>query len=228
MRLLPALLLALGSLPAHATIVGSKHDLSTSSGTNQVCVFCHTPHQANAGTDGPLWNRVFQTSGFTMYSSNTLDSTISTQPRDFSLICLGCHDGVLAYVTHNGNSVSTKHDLINAPGAGGIPDTSSYPNCARCHPTIYGQPSNDYIWLGQDLSDDHPVSVAYPTTAVDPAFNAPPDTQVGWWSPTGDDLHLYNGYVECATCHNPHKPDYGAFLRVSNAGSAMCLQCHVK
>ncbi|NOZ84261.1 MAG: hypothetical protein GXP60_05580 [Epsilonproteobacteria bacterium] len=37
---------------------------------------------------------------------------------------MSIHDGVLAS--------NDKHDLLNTPGSGGVPDTSSYPNCYRC------------------------------------------------------------------------------------------------
>ena len=34
--------------------------------------------------------------------------------------------------------------------------------------------------------------------------------------------------VECATCHDPHQSVNPTFLRLANAGSAVCLACHVK
>lgn len=34
-------------------------------------------------------------------------------------------------------------------------------------------------------------------------------------------------FVECASCHDPHTNN-STFLRISNAGSAVCLACHVK
>ena len=56
----------------------------------------------------------------------------------------------------------------------------------------------------------------------------------------GNEIRLYNsgeGYeVECASCHDPHGvPSAGpgsnfnpTFLRLPNAGSAVCLTCHTK
>lgn len=39
-------------------------------------------------------------------------------------------------------------------------------------------------------------------------------------------------FVECASCHDPHVEDVAGsnptFLRISNAGSAVCLACHIK
>lgn len=34
-------------------------------------------------------------------------------------------------------------------------------------------------------------------------------------------------YVECASCHDPHSENT-TFLRIANAGSAVCLSCHIK
>ncbi|GBE34120.1 doubled CXXCH motif [bacterium BMS3Bbin06] len=201
------------------SVVGSKHDLSSSS-TPEVCVFCHTPHFASTTINAPLWNRKIGPVTFTPYQSPTMDTACASPPSGVSLACLGCHDGV--------NSDNDKHDLLNAPGSGGIPDTTSYPNCARCHPTIYGYPDNSYIWLGVDLSDDHPISMPYPTPAQDPQFNTPPDAQKGWGGISPTDVKLYSGKVECPSCHNVHDPDVSPFLRKSNAGSVLCTTCHIK
>lgn len=99
---LGAMVLVLALLPAaaaQAQIAGSSHDLS-SGGTStykgsssQTCIYCHTPHSAGTN-DVPLWNRSLPTSGFTMYTSPTLNSTIGTQPGAVSRACLSCHDGV--------------------------------------------------------------------------------------------------------------------------------------
>ncbi len=66
-----------------------------------------------------------------------------------------------------------------------------------------------------------------------------------WWVDTGaggagtrqkTDMILYTRAfaagsgpsVECASCHDPHTSVNATFLRTSNAGSAVCLACHVK
>src|SRR5512133_2630479 len=97
------LIAAATSAFAAVTIVGSKHDLAykanktgglTYNTSTQICVYCHTPH--NATEANVLWNRNNPTgSGFKLYSgvgmvnvSNrsgfTADST--------SLFCMSCHD----------------------------------------------------------------------------------------------------------------------------------------
>lgn len=221
---LAALLLA-GTVSG-GTVVGSRHDLSTST-TPQVCEFCHTPHYASTNLPGaPLWNRAETTQTFTLYGSPTMNTAVS-QPNLMSKLCLSCHDGVNAYTMVNGNSVSTKHDLVKPPGHP-PPDQSSYPNCERCHSDIYsGRPRT--LKLGTNLGNDHPISMAYPTAAQDPDFNAPPSAASGWGGTSQYDVKLFAGGIECGSCHNVHDPGTSQkFLRKENAGSALCLTCHKK
>ncbi|MFV2071581.1 MAG: hypothetical protein ACC742_02875 [Thermoanaerobaculales bacterium] len=170
----------------------------------------------------PLWNRFIDTNQvFIVYSSPTMDTTPGDPNTAVSMLCLGCHDGTSGTAIVNGVTGSTKHDLINAPGPGGIPDTTSYPNCRNCHPTMYGDPPP--YWSGTDLSDEHPIAMTYPTAAVDPAFNTPPDLADGW--PL---VPLYAGKVECPTCHEVHDPAIVPFMRLSNSSSQLCITCHIK
>src|SRR5690606_31613972 len=86
--------------------------------------------------------------------------------------------------------------------------------------------------LGTDLSNDHPVG----SRAM-----YPPDPQPSWWLnsmqalPVGLSLVDWNDgttnrkVVGCTTCHNPHKGvDDAYLLKKTNAGSQLCLSCHIK
>lgn len=213
------LCLALQSLAT--PIAGSKHDFSTAS-SPEVCVFCHTPHGGNNA--GPLWNRAITQQPITMYSSTTMDSVQDPTLNMASLLCMSCHDGVNSSVSYGGNTVSTKHDLLVYNGRS--PDISSSPNCANCHGDYYGgtAPSWSRGVAGVDLTDDHPISIHYPLAAEDPGFNTPPSASDGWeLGPK-----LYNGKIECGTCHNVHNPAITPFLRMNNNGSKLCLACHIK
>ena len=195
-----------------ATVVGSKHDLSGNS-SDQPCVYCHTPHFASTTISAPLWNRNIGNVTFQIYSSPTMDTAIPSTPGGVTLACLSCHDGVLA----DGD----KHNLLNGPGSGSVPDTTSNPNCMRCHGDLFGDPVN---WkLGTDLRNDHPISMTYPTAQQDTGFFIPPDLQKGW-----TEVPLFSGKVECASCHNVHDPTKVPFLRIANTGSALCYKCHNK
>ena len=206
------------------SVIGTRHDLSTP-GTPQVCEFCHTPHGANTNIQAPLWNRAETTQVFTLYGSPTMNVTIG-QPRVSSRLCLSCHDGVNASTVVHGNSVSTKHSLVKPPGHP-APDVTSEPNCERCHSNLYGGQRRTLV-LGTDLSNDHPVSIDYPTAAQDSAFKAPTDAQKGWGGTSPNEVKLYGGTVECGSCHNVHSNDFAPFLRKSNAASALCTTCHSK
>ncbi len=209
------------------SVIGSRHDLSTA-GTPQVCEFCHTPHSANTNAaiaGAPLWNRAETTQTFTLYGSPTMNVAVG-QPLVSSRLCLSCHDGVNASTVVHGNSVSTKHDLVKPPGHP-APDTTSEPNCERCHTDFYTSNRRTLV-LGTDLSNDHPVSMPYPTPAQDPAFKTPTDAQKGWGGTSPNEVKLYAGWIECGSCHNVHSNDFAPFLRKSNAASALCTTCHSK
>jgi predicted CXXCH cytochrome family protein len=75
--------------------------------------------------------------------------------------------------------------------------------------------------VGIDLSDDHPISILY-QTASGTLFDS------GLKARTGQQLPLFNDEVECGSCHNPHEPTIGKFLRIANTASALCVDCHTK
>lgn len=216
------LLLAGVAQIAAQTVIGSRHDLSTSGFSDQACAFCHTPHGANTDVIAPLWNRfVDLTTVFITYQSATMDTSPGQPTLTISGICLGCHDGTISMVVVNGITGSTKHDLVNAPGPGGTPDTSSWPNCRNCHGEIYGDPPA--FWQGTDLSNDHPITMTYPTPAQDAQFRTPPDLNLGW-----SDVAFFDGRIECPTCHDVHDPTISPFLVKPNIASQLCLTCHIK
>lgn len=208
------------SIPAavHAGLVGSKHDLSTPQ-TPQPCVFCHTPHNAATGPDapGPLWNRkIDDMTKFVAYTSPTMNGTCANTPSAMSLACLSCHDGVSARGMASAVTAST-HSLLVYPKA----SAGYMPKCLGCHGGADIYPAKTWQ-IGPDLSDDHPISLVYPQPGT-PGFNTAPDQQKGW-----PDIKLYNGRIECSTCHNPHDTTFPTFLRKLNTGSAVCYTCHNK
>lgn len=169
---LAALLLAFAGGASAQGIAGTKHNLGntstqvnrvTGSGnsattTNEICVFCHTPHGADVTTPNapPLWNKRLNTQ-----STYTTYATLNTPSLDgevlpvgsISVACLSCHDGTQAM-----------DNIINAPGSGGYDATGG------------GAAGRDYTWtaagangvmaagianLGTDLSNDHPIGIQY-------------------------------------------------------------------
>lgn len=99
--------------------------------------------------------------------------------------------------------------------------------------------------IGTDLKNDHPVGVSFPATnGPGTDFNTPGGSRgnVSFFDTDADtrldkaELRVYDGKVECASCHDPHGvPSAGTesqfnltFLRKPNTGSAVCLTCHAK
>lgn len=196
---------------ALAGIANSKHNLSNSttgihvSNTDEICVFCHTPHGALAGWN-PIWNRaVDNTTAFTTYGTTVAGTSVSTVSARTRL-CLSCHDGVFSLIALN-----------NPP--------NTQPTLTMVNNVVTGNAVVNY-----DLRDDHPIGVVY-TNAVASlrtltvsagaivkitAVNVPNGT-------SGTSV------VECASCHEPHA-DTPAFLPLAggNTASQLCVTCHMK
>lgn len=219
-RVLLLSVLLLQVFPATAGISTSKHNFTSQTaspnaffwGTRQICVFCHTTHNASPDA-GTLWNHDINTGqSYLMYGSNTLDMNQSLTPHEGSLICLSCHDGTIA--------VNALNNLPGPEGAG------SYGTPGGAGLNAAGElTTSSTAFVGTDLRDDHPVGITY---------NASLDAENGFYPKTGDgaqypDKLLYDGlYVECTSCHDPHDDTYPNFLIESNANSTLCMRCHNK
>ena len=195
------------------TITNSAHDFSADGWSGgRICIACHTPHNSDTTvSDAPLWNHEITASTFTMYARTSLDGVITGQPDGVSKLCLSCHDGTVALDSFGG-----------ATGTSSIPGTKN---------------------LGTDLSNDHPISITFnaTTAASDGGLHNPVTTNVtigtgGTKTKTGsiDAVMLSNGTVQCSSCHDVHNTftvpgKVGEpLLKVSKAGSTLCLTCHDK
>lgn len=227
-----AVLLAPGRSGVSAQgLLNTKHNLAAgigsapsgdvkTSGTTEVCVFCHTPHGADTTVKAPLWNRAVNVSGYTMYSSQTFDATAEAQPVGVSLACLSCHDGTIAFDA-----------LRNLPGPGGwnnAPSANGVTAWTFTNAPDKKMPPGRITNLGTDLSNDHPISMAYTTAKSPSSTSLTNEFAIGFYDPPKNGLRLYEGRVECASCHDPHRSDTPTFLRVTNSGSTLCLSCHKK
>ncbi len=221
------LILALGvvlvSSSAFAlSITGSKHDLSTTTGipggvltgTTKLCEVCHAPH--NAVVPIPLWNRTNPAAGsITVYNTSATLSNetkgIATLPvGSISLQCLSCH----AAANGDGANVSImKTNTLNA---------------AVLASTWTGTVSNG--GLGTDLTNDHPIGMNYATAETTRVANGGTALVALATAKTNGAVFFTNGallnQMECASCHKVHDNAFPPFLRVNNAGSALCKACH--
>lgn len=214
--LLAVCMVLVASAAFAGTVVGSKHDLSTGVATitganDEICVFCHTPHNASSTPLAPLWSHTSTTvASYTLYANTfgTLNGTTG-QPGNISKACLSCHDATVAVGSvangfYAGSIDPGAHDSATDYAAGAV---------------MTGDAA-----LGTDLSNDHPVGITY-NAAADGALNAIVGNLVGV-------LPVYpasgNFTVECGSCHNVHNPVNVPFLRIPNTQSDLCLECHIK
>lgn len=208
-------------------VTGSAHDLHDTGATSgvgtQICVFCHTPHNANASVAAPLWSHALSTNAsYTPYFNPDFSQVLGqTVPGSVSQACLGCHDGSIAlgYVANGAFKIGGQAGLatnLKANDGGTISATQ----------TIM---TDSVIGGGGDLSTTHPIGISYPVGSN--VFNS----QATLTASGKAKLFIEGGagatQVECASCHEPH--NQGAqesrfFLRSTNDNSALCLACHIK
>jgi predicted CXXCH cytochrome family protein len=207
-----AAIVALVGLPvvALAGIASTAHNLSGETGTNgEICIVCHTPHNGDTSLlSAPLWDHeVTAVTDYSMYDSDTMTADMTgAQPGETSLLCLSCHDGTVAIDSFGANT-GTNFMATDAAG-----------------------------YVGQDLSDDHPIGFTYGTalSTADPGLYDPTATDAGLTLKPGNiNVAMLFGagddQLECASCHDAHDAaGVGSFLRKDNTNSDLCLTCHNK
>ncbi len=211
----------LGNLGEHIT---TTENTSTNgiNGSSEICVFCHTPHHSNTSINtAPIWNRNNSTAATYVAYGPTIGSPSNSSvlaPGSASLACLSCHDGV-----------TTFDNIANRPGKGtGSINATFWDKGGVVSKTM----TSGRLNIGTNLSNDHPVSIAYSNdgraslrnsstviSSVDVAAGLADSAQT-WdggnltknlWAVKGyinagatiSDL-LRAGNVECSSCHDPH------------------------
>jgi len=213
---------AMIAVPAWAVITGSEHDFTNTGAiggaafntTSDMCGSCHVPHAPLINV--PLWAHALGTGDpFTLYSSNlnyTGGNAAEYNAAELggSEACLSCHDGTIAVIAAITLDETDRWILYDNEQAG-------------APPVAVGGLTGLNESLG--LKGSHPVMVDYATNIAgtgDFATVVSLDARI----------ILDNGYVQCTTCHNAHdEEDLGVgtgMLNMSNANSAICLECHTK
>jgi hypothetical protein len=217
--------------------------------TGRVCAFCHTPHHADTTNDAsgatylPLWSRTIDTKTFaTPYTSPTMDAAewnadIAVGP---TRLCMSCHDGTIAPDQHYGNDATASGDLLSGDilggtrpmgvGAGALGLTNDHPVGFNYNAIAVGKqgqvPKADVTKSGQDpwIADGSATYINNALTGLK----------------VSDRLYTVGSasYMTCATCHDVHNrknkytsaDDLGVnyFTLAPQAGSALCVTCHIK
>ncbi|HML78191.1 MAG TPA: cytochrome C [Geobacter sulfurreducens] len=191
------------------TNVNFKATNSTDMRAKQICIFCHTPHNARPQTT--LWNRSDSTQSFGHYSSSSLslhlDATARTasdykaEPNGSSRLCLSCHDGVTAL----GAVLS------------GVP--------IEVNGSMFTKMTGDHVFDRAKITNSHhPVSFKY-TAEVVARLKTLEGPVSDYWlpadapsqeSPGAPGTNKARQFVrldkekrmQCTTCHDPHQSQY--------------------
>lgn len=219
---------------AAKTIVGSKHDLSNggsglTKGTNtQICIYCHTPH--NAVNTAVLWNRAASGQTFTLYSGvNMVNVSYKTglTSDSTSLFCMSCHDGAtdMKGAVQHGTVAGLTTGTINSSAAlslGSVNGTTDG-DLSRTHPINFPVSINDTqadLWPGSGAKMGNGASGTAATAITGtngfPLFKSARDV-------AGETRTL-----ECGSCHAVHDSENTPFLRYTMTKSTLCLGCHNK
>jgi predicted CXXCH cytochrome family protein len=182
-------------------IAGTSHDFTAAAWntTGEICIVCHTPHNAQVIANAPLWNHETSVAAYTTYNTPTFDGIATiTQPSASSKLCLSCHDGTVALENFGTTTTGTNYIPANAN-------------------------------FGTDLGNDHPISFDYDAAqALDAGiYVSTTASGIAGGTDIASDM-LFGGFMECASCHDVHGTGFNFLLLKSNAGSALCLTCHDK
>ena len=185
---------------AYGEVLASSHDFSDEAWSGgDKCVACHVPHEADTSVLGTQLWNHEVTKASFQLYASGTLNAKPGEPSRVSRLCLSCHDGTVAIDSF-----------------GSVPAGTQF--------------MRGTALLGTSLNDDHPISFVYNTALanLDGGLHDPTIRASGLGGSIDDDM-LFDGQVQCASCHDPHgSSGVPKLLRISNEGSALCLTCHDK
>jgi hypothetical protein len=193
---------------ADIKIKDSKHNLSvTGPGVHaqeetQICIFCHTPHNAYPSPDQPLWNHnLSSVQTYKVYWSDQVMSYTDAESQAWiidgaSKLCLSCHDGTVALGAVAMGSYQDRYEEIKMSSS------------ADCVLSAGKLSAGCQGYLGTDLSGGHPVSIVLDQSLIDKrvqnglsGIKIPDDQYVKLFPKPGCSQRCS---VQCTSCHDPH------------------------
>jgi predicted CXXCH cytochrome family protein len=192
----------------------------TGTGTTSLCNYCHSPHVPKDGIATPLWARASlvgsgRTWGY-YQDANTIPSGYITDPvtsDNYSAYCLSCHDG------STGILAASAYEAAPYGLTGGSSTKVAY--------------SANVVNGEYNLQHVHPVNFDYNgfVTNNPQEFYAAENNGSVWHGDNGSGqvttVRLFNGTMQCPTCHNPHMKS-GIGLVYSSSYGKLCVTCHKK
>lgn len=215
-------------------MLNTKHDLRPTStksdsiknqiagASDKLCSYCHTPHVPQAGIATPLWARkVKATQGWGNYDSPTMDATTfdpsvitGDQNKNMTNMCLSCHDGSAMY---------TSAAYEKRPHASSNPSWTGYTT-----KTVFDAQRLIGGTKYSSLTHTHPVNFTYAdAVSADAGIKTAANAAYVYLDGTTQVGRLFDGKVQCSSCHNPHKTDT-KMIQGDTADGKLCVACHNK
>jgi hypothetical protein len=244
---------AFAGMNARTGVSGSQHDMNmytggTDDAYNRVCVFCHTPHNADVSVSeaAPLWNHELTTATFLPYEWATPENqtiVIADPMIGPTRLCLSCHDGVVAVDQHGPAQafIGSASGLL-AGGRGDIGESGDLFALTDDHPIGFSYldavtaRNTGGLLEGEIVSVNEFFATAIDTNQTSGTYNVVTRAV----SRIIEDV-LYGGEImTCASCHEVHNkeniiqlmgsngvtPNYFLYARLDQ--SLICLSCHIK
>jgi len=207
-----------------SAVFGSPHDFksvgeySPAGGASYtLCNFCHIAHKFGSAPTGPgylLWNHTLSNvASYGVYTSDSMRSTPTELGGQMTVsnLCLSCHDGTIA--------VNSWYEVQAGPNFQPLPQGTFI--MAQDH-------------TARDLTKQHPVNFTYPDATTAAAIGIQPAADVNSIDGSGN-VPLFQGKMQCATCHDPHAgPSVShLFFRVfpstpaQTTTGSFCVYCHL-
>lgn len=250
--ILASLFVGVGALfwaaQASGDVRETKHNLiksrDKSVSEKQVCVFCHTPLNEEGelplGADGtggamtPRWQKKSLVDGFifTIYDDIGRLGLGKPSVGSQSMACLSCHDSNQAL---NTGSTSSDHPFgvpylgaLKYMAPGGLIVTPKADSSTPFRAAQHLLAADDFREASQGTVENRTVFWVSRSgvTARRTRNDLPLYGRVSNSDPTTDS-GIAVPHIECSSCHDPHTTTE-TFLRVSTAGSQLCLTCHDK
>ena len=195
---------------------------------NAICSYCHSIHIPETGIPVPLWNRASVAGKtFGKYENPiSLDATVYDPGTtaagfkdNYSSFCMSCHDGSA------GIFASAAYSSGGFPGdVSKVPDQFAFGGTGE-----------------QALSHTHPVNFDYNAVQAlvpEELYPAVDPVSAVWKGYSGANgvntagsnyttVRLFNGQMQCSSCHNPHMSSGIGTTLTSDLGRR-CVACHKK
>jgi predicted CXXCH cytochrome family protein len=206
---------------------GGAHDTTWHpyGASRSLCGYCHAAHINVTGIAQPLWIRasvVGRDFGGVYQNPNSLDATVEDigSSDNYSSFCMGCHDGSFLFTASaytegrrprqsSGQSWNATHEAFTVDAAANIKNGDF--NLQHVHPV-------NFNYVQAQAADPQGIYPAQGATYV-------------WRGDNGSgqqtSARLFNNYMQCSSCHNPHmNSGIGVFL--TGDYGKRCVACHKK